>query len=399
MITEKSKTFRYFFFGALYGVQGIIVAFTSNFAKPYLSGFGVDPDKIGLLATLLLIPFIFKIFYGMLSDKVNLFGRGHRLPYISIALLLSAAGIAAAGFIHPKNDFTLYAICILLTSFAVALFDTTADALAVEITPVEEQGRVQSVMTSGRAIGIIIMSLVIGWLATSWGYLSVFLIIALCFLLPLAVVMPAKEPPRSTDQPQFSWRAFAALLNPRYLIFALYGILSWISYQGTEGLVTLFMSEKLNAIEAQIGTYGALKGVGAVLGALFAAYLLRRLGRKGAAFLVAGAVSIGALLFSIAGNVNVVLGLAIVWGVVLGLHWTIYMVLAMNRTDARIVGSMFAISMAVSNIGSAIGEGVATGLTDNMSFSRIFMLLAIINLAVFPILWGVFRLSPAEDAK
>ena len=89
LVTERSRSFRYLMFGMLYFVQGIIVAFTGNFAKPYLNSFNIDADLIGLLFTLLLVPFIFKIFYGMLSDRVNLFGRGHRLPYIVVALIIS----------------------------------------------------------------------------------------------------------------------------------------------------------------------------------------------------------------------------------------------------------------------------------------------------------------------
>ncbi|WP_420631347.1 MFS transporter [Candidatus Leptofilum sp.] len=397
LVTDRSRNFRYLMFGMLYFVQGIIVAFTGNFAKPYLNTFNIDADLIGLLFTLLLVPFIFKIFYGMLSDRVNLFGRGHRLPYIVVALIISMAGIFLAGFINPGENYTLFLILILATSFAVALFDTTADALAVDITPLEEQSRVQSIMTSGRAIGIIVMSLLIGWIATTLGYFWVFMIIALLMAIPLFWVLQVQEPPRDATKPSFEWRAFSALLQPQYLIFAAYGILSWIAYQGIEGLVTFYMSDELAAIETQIGTYGALKGVGTVVGALITSWLISRTSRRTTAMLVAGLVSLGGLVFSFAGSITAVLTLATFWGIVLGLHWTTYMVLAMTRTDARIAGSMFAISMAVSNIGSAIGDGVATGLTDNIGFINVFRLLAAINLIVFPLLIGVFRLAPKEE--
>jgi PAT family beta-lactamase induction signal transducer AmpG len=397
MITEKSRGFRFALFGMLYFVQGIIVAFTGNFAKPYLNDFGIDADLIGLLFTLLLVPFIFKIFYGMLSDRVNLFGRGHRLPYIVIALLISMGGIFMAGFINPGTNYPLFLTLIVLTSFAVALFDTTADALAVDITPEAEQGQVQSIMTSGRAIGIIVMSLLIGWIATAWGYLWVYIIIAIAMSLPLFWVLQVQEPPRDKVQASFEWGAFRALTHASYLIFAAYGIVSWIAYQGTEGLVTFYMSEQLGAVETQIGTYGALKGIGTILGALTTSWLIGRFGRRSTAILVAALVTIGSMAFSVAGSITAVLTLSLLWGIVLGLHWTVYMVIAMSRTDARIAGSMFAISMAVSNIGSAIGDGAATGLTDNMGFINVFRLLALANLIVFPLIIGVFKFTPKTD--
>ncbi|MCP5100731.1 MAG: folate/biopterin family MFS transporter, partial [Chloroflexi bacterium] len=314
MITDKSRSFRLTMFGMLYFVQGIIVAFTGNFAKPYLNDFNVDADLIGLLFTLLLVPFIFKIFYGMLSDRVNLFGRGHRLPYIVIALILSMVGILIAGFINPGENYTLFLTLIVLASFAVALFDTTADALAVDITPLEEQGRVQSVMTSGRASGVIVMSLLIGWIATALGYLWVFIIIALLMALPLIWVLQVKEPPRNiTGESSFEWGAFKALAKPSYLMFALYGIISWVTYQGIEGVVTFYMSDQLNAVETQIGTYGSLKGIGMVLGALGTSMMIKHLGRRSTAFVIAGLVSIGGILFSFAGSVTAVLTIAIFW--------------------------------------------------------------------------------------
>ncbi len=397
LVTDRSRSFRYLMFGMLYFVQGIIVAFTGNFAKPYLNTFNIDADLIGLLFTLLLVPFIFKIFYGMLSDRVNLFGRGHRLPYIVVALIISMAGIFLAGFINPGENYPLFLVLILAASFAVALFDTTADALAVDITPLAEQSRVQSIMTSGRAVGIIVMSLLIGWIASTLGYFWVFMIIALLMAVPLFWVLQVQEPPKDTTKPTFEWQAFRALLSPQYLIFAAYGILSWIAYQGTEGLVTFYMSEKLGAVETQIGTYGALKGIGTVIGALATSWLIAKTSRRTTAMIVAGLVSIGGVVFSFAGSITAVLTLALFWGIVLGLHWTTYMVLSMTRTDARIAGSMFAISMAVSNIGSAIGDGVSTGLTDNIGFINVFRALAILNLFVLPLLLGVFRLAPSVE--
>ncbi len=43
---------------------------------------------------------------------------------------------------------------------------------------------------------------------------------------------------------------------------------------------------------------------------------------------------------------------------------------------------------------TAVGEGLATGLTDNVSFATIFWLLAGLNVINVPILWGLFRLAP-----
>ena len=95
-----------------------------------------------------------------------------------------------------------------------------------------------------------------------------------------------------------------------------------------------------------------------------------------------------------ASSVNALLVLGVAWGIAWGFQETLFVALAMDLADARIAASMFAIMMALSNVGTAIGEGVATGLTDNIGFSAVFWLLAGLNVLTLPILWALFRAAP-----
>ncbi|MCA9927973.1 MAG: hypothetical protein KC419_05835, partial [Anaerolineales bacterium] len=72
----------------------------------------------------------------------------------------------------------------------------------------------------------------------------------------------------------------------------------------------------------------------------------------------------------------------------------IFVALAMALADTRIAASMFALTMAISNIGVGIGESVATSLTDDIGFTAVFTLLALFNLVNFPILWRLFKIAP-----
>ena len=81
-MTQSNRRFRTLMFASLYVVQGVGLAYFRNFQKPYLNDLGVNPDVIGLLTLILQVPFVLKIFIGMVSDRVNLFGMGHRKPYI-----------------------------------------------------------------------------------------------------------------------------------------------------------------------------------------------------------------------------------------------------------------------------------------------------------------------------
>ena len=390
------RSFRLTLFGMLYFVQGAGLAYFRNFQKPYLDSLNVDPDVIGLLTSILLLPFVLKIFIGMLSDRVNLIGMGHRKPYMMLGLVLAAASFFAAGRVDPSHNLSLFAVLVVLGSFSVTLFDSTADGLAIDITPVKERGTVQGTMVGGRAAGFILLSLVFGAIIgrqAHLGYQVVFTVIAIAMLLPLLWVWRIREPDKAPAQ-SFNWGAFKCMGQPRFLVFAAYAVIYSIASFGVDGLVTFFMSDHFEAAETLIGQYGALRGLGAVIGAIGGGLLVDRLGRSSSAYLGTLAISIGAVLIGLATKTSGLLVLGLVWGIAWGFQETIFVALAMDLADSRIAASMFAIMMALSNLGTSVGDGVATALTDNFSFSTVFMALAAINLIVFPILWLLFRVAP-----
>lgn len=394
MFASRSRWFRLSLFGLIYFVQGVAMAYFRNFQKPYLDSLHISATVIGVLTTILLLPFVLKIFIGMLSDKVSLFGLGHRMPYMALGLALAALAFAGAGFVLPESNFTLFAVLIVIGSFSVTLFDSTTDGLAIDATPRSEQGAVQGTMSGGRAVGFILLSVVFGLIAPRFGYRPVFLIIALSMVIPLILVFQVREPKERPAGQAFQWGAFKALGQPRFLIFAVYAILYSIVSFGVDGLVTYFMSREFNAPEELIGTYGALRGVGAVVGVVAVSLLIDRLGRRQTAIGALIALSVGAALLGASSGIGMIMAAGTLWSIAWGFQETVFVVLAMDLSDKRIAASMFAIMMALSNLGTAVGEGVATSLTDSMGFRAVFWALAAANLIVVPILWGLFKVAP-----
>ncbi len=390
----QSRRFRLSLFAALYIIQGIGLAYFRNFQKPYLDNLGIDPNTIGTLTFILQIPFILKIFIGMVSDRVNLLGMGHRKPYIMLGLVLAALSFGAATLTAPDSDFLLFAILITLGSFSVTLFDSTADGLAIDTTPHEEQGWVQGVMVSGRAAAFILLSLVFGALVQRTGYRVVFPIIGLSMLLPLYWVLRVQEPATRDESTRFQWAAFKVMGQPRFLLFALYAIVYSVGSFGTDGLITYFMGAQFGATEAAIGQYGALRGMGAVIGALAGGALIKRLGRTTSAYAAAVLISVTATLFGITTGTTGILWMGLLWGVVWAFQETLFFTLAMDIADARIAASMFAIMMGISNLGSAVADGLATAMSDDLGFARVLWLLAVINLGTLPVLWRLFKKAP-----
>jgi len=392
MNTSKSWYY-YSLFGLLYFVQGAALAYFRNFQKPYLNNLGIDAGRIGILTSILLFPFIIKIFIGIFSDKYSLFGLGHRKPYILAGLLLGVLAFASVSGVLPDSNFYLFSILIILASFSVALFDSSTDGFAIDVTPPKQYGRVQGIMIGGRAVGFIILSLLFGFLVQKNDYSIIFITVSILMLLPFIYTLFASEKQAVNKEQKFEWTAFASLLKPQFLIFAVYAIFYSIISFGVDGLVTFYMSYSYQAVEKMIGQYGALRGTGAVIGAVVGGVLMDKIGHKKIAFTTVFIISLGAAMVGFSTSISMLLKVAIFWGIAWGFQETVFVALAMSLADARIAASMFAIMMALSNVGTAITEGVATAISVDIGFHTVFFILALFNFFNLVILYFYFKIK------
>ncbi len=97
-------------FASLYALQGVTVAYLVNYNKKYMIDAGVDARTVALVQSAVLMTLVFKFLLGPLSDRVNLFGLGHRRPYIVLGLLLQSVGLVGLTLIHPSRHLGAYAL-------------------------------------------------------------------------------------------------------------------------------------------------------------------------------------------------------------------------------------------------------------------------------------------------
>ena len=91
------------FFALIYAVQGVTVAYLLNYNKKYMINAGVEERTVAWVQSLVLLTLVFKFLLGPLSDRVSLFGLGHRRPYIVLGLLIQSAALVGLSLIHPNR--------------------------------------------------------------------------------------------------------------------------------------------------------------------------------------------------------------------------------------------------------------------------------------------------------
>ena len=395
----SSRRFRLALFGSLYFAQGAMMSYFLTFNILYLGEFGYSEADVGAFQAVLVVPFVLKIFLGMLSDGVNLFGLGHRKPYILIGLLVQGIAVLILSGISPATGLGGFVTFAFIASVGMALYDTCTDGLALDVTPEDERGIVQGFMVGGRAAGILTLLVLGGLIIEGMGWRWLFYIVGLLALLPMALVWQVREDPEHMHRQAFQWRAFRAFGRGTVLMLAGMGLLYSLAIDG----IYTFLSDHLrDIIGVSIGNVGlliALAMVGRIVGALSNAWLTDRIGHKRSLWVAVALTSACSVGLALGGGVSLIGIFGFLFGLAYGYYTSVYAAVAMDFSDPRICASMFAIFMMFINLGTVGGQVLGGVLTERLGFGPMCLVLGGVNLLNIPLILGVFRGHQTTQGK
>ncbi|MEJ2759769.1 MAG: MFS transporter, partial [Anaerolineales bacterium] len=342
-------------------------------------------------------PFVLKILLGLVSDSVNLFGFGHRKPYIALGLIGQIVMMLIAPNISVTNGLGAFALAAFIASVSMALYDTCTDGMALDTTPENERGIVQGAMVGARAAGILVMLVAGGTIAEKFGWKQVFYSISLITLLPLAVLLSSglKESKEMMGQRSpFVWSAFKSFRSGTVVLLVLMGFIYSISLDGVLTFLSDYLREVMEISLGNIGLLVALSMVGRIVGALSNGWVTDRIGYKVSLYVAIGLTSIGCLGLSLELGVGWIGVFGFVFGLAYGYYNAVYAAVAMKMSHAAIAASMFAIFMMFLNLGTVGGQVVGGMITDQFGFAAMVIVFGIINLLNIPLANLVFRQEP-----
>jgi len=384
------KALRYSMFGLLYFAQGAIMSFFTALNAVYLQSFGLGMGAIGIIGTIAMVPFVIKIFLGMLSDKVNFLGLGFRKPYIILGLFVQAICLILVPFVNPGQNFLIYAGVAFILMMGMALYDTCTDGLALDTTPPDEEGVIQGYMVGGRAAGMVVVSALLGIIVQRISWMMGFYFLAAITLAPLPLVFLIREVERPAER-LFDWSAFKSFKQTGVIALGVLGALYSFIINGASQLVNPFLTETFNIDYSVAGFIATVIGLGIVAGGLFGGRITDKIGQRKSLLnaLVISLISVG-MLAVITGQWMAWV-LVAVFGFGFGFYETVYFAISMRITDGRIAATMFSIMMAVANIGTGIGLGVSGALAEGVGYRLTFLVLAAMNLLALPLIQLIFK--------
>ncbi len=383
------RALRYTMFGLLYFTQGTILSYFTALNGLYFLSRGLSMTDVGIFASIALIPFVIKILLGMLSDRVNLLGMGHRKPYILLGLGVQTLCLVAVPFIDPGTAYWGFVALAFVLQMGMALYDTCTDGLALDTTPAEEKGTIQGFMVGGRALGVVVTASAVGLIAENVSWLAVFWLLGALTLLPVPLVLRVREAERPVER-AFDWQAFSAFKRGPVIALAALGFVFFLIIAGANQLVNPFLETEFAIGLSTAGFITTVWGIGVVAGSFVSGSLVDRVGDRNATWIALGVALVGTLALAVIVSPTLAWPLVALFGLAYGTYQTVYFALAMGHTDPRIAASMFSILMAVTNVAQGVGMGVSGALADGIGFRATFLALAALNVLAIPLMPRVF---------
>lgn len=389
-MTNQSKTLRFSLFAMLYLTQGIVLGYFASLNALYLLGNGLDMAKVGIFSSIALIPFVLKIFFGMLSDRFNFFGLGHRKPYIVIGLVVQFVCLLVVARLNPGTQYWTFVGLAFILQLGMAFYDTCTDGLALDITPLNEKGMLQGFMVGGRAVGVILAASLAGYIAQHIGWPQVFYFLAILTLIPFSLLFFVKETVRKPGE-RFNWGAFAAFKNSQVLAAAGAGLVIFLVIVGANQIINPAFSTSMKIDLTTAGLITTVWGIGVTIGAIAGGLIMDRAGDKKALLISVFTVAPALLLVAFAPNIPAAFVTAVIFGVTYGISQAVYFALAMKYTKPAIAASMYSILMAVTNLGQGIGLALSGVLAKNAGYPITFIVFAGLIFLVLPFVPTLFK--------
>ncbi len=170
-VLHESANLRYFTFFYLYVFQGIPAGFSIYALANYLAGKNVSSESIGTFIAFVGLPWILQFVWGPLIDRFQYSSMGNRKHWIVFAQWASI--IVTTGLFTikaPQYSLPLLSGVFFTNSIFASIQLASIDAMAINIAPANERGRINGFMRGGFLLGIAFSSTVFSIMLHSYNF-------------------------------------------------------------------------------------------------------------------------------------------------------------------------------------------------------------------------------------
>lgn len=404
LILADSARTRYLTGAMMYFAQGVPYGLLHIAIPAWLASQGIGAGAIASYLAVIILPWAFKLVTGPLMDSWQYLPMGRRRPWVLGAQLgLTLSLLALALVDSPSEQIGLLMLVgVLINSFA-ATQDVAVDGMSIDLTPVNEQGRLNAFMAFGKSIGWAASSAVTGVLLVTFGIVVTAIVcaaVAGAILLVFAFVLERRGErrlPWSRGEAAGSARAgrgFGAVFSGINAVLWQRASLVLLAIMFFDGLVNGyghalmpiaaiqlfgFTTPEWSQLVAMMGLVGAVVSLG--LGPL-----IDRFGPKRMLFLTVGLVALHAFLLAWTQQLwtdttymRVMLSAWVLMGPVV---MVCVIALAMSICGTENSATQFAIYMSVANLGASAGSKLYGLIAERSDYVESYILMGVLTVIV-----------------
>jgi MFS transporter, PAT family, beta-lactamase induction signal transducer AmpG len=399
---SENTLLRYISFTAFYMAQGLPLGILVVALPAWLAGQNLSAAEIGEFVAVATIPWSLKIVWGPLMDRYGFLPMGRRRPWVigaQLGLVLSVFALALLE--DPAAQLSVVAAL----GFAISLFssmqDVAVDGMAIDALPEEQRARVNGLMMGGQVLGMSGSAAAGGMLLSEYGLsvavLPVGVLIGLILLLTISVrerpgerLLPwtaGEASGKAIELQMDDWkRLLKSLLRAFVLPMSLVAIAAIFVLRIGSGILQAFLPVlTVQDLGWQDTDYANLQALANVVSGAFAVLVggpivdrfgaLRMARISGVLWIVLGiaafaltdlwAVPTAVTAYMIAVNILAIILFISFAAVFMGMCWQ------------RVAATLFALYMALTNLGLSAGSALMGTLTSAFSQAQIFLVVAV----------------------
>jgi len=372
-------------FAVVYFSQGMYHVADQVLTLTLKERLGMSPSQVGTFGTIILIPWVIKPLYGMISDSFPLFGRRRKSYFLLTSALATLAGIALGLLDEPT--YRSLAVFLLIMGLGIAFTDVLTDAMMVENgKPLGLTGAFQSVQWTAINVAILLVGITGGYLAQH-RLLQVGFLLAACFPF-LALVMGAAfihEAPAKSQREEFreAWRGIRTAVRHRTM-WVVAGFIFFWTFSPSIGIpLFYYQTDTLKFSQQFIGLLGSLTAGAAIVGAATYAPLSRRVSLYRLVVFSIAASTVGTLAYLFYNDWQSAIAIDTVFGGVGMLTQLAFLDLAAKACPRHAEGTFFALLMSVYNLGVQGSQIFGGYLYEWTSYSTLVWISAAMTAAAY----------------
>jgi hypothetical protein len=395
-------------FGLTYFVQGIAEPTEGLIAQPVralLKSWGHSAGEIAAFGAVLTAPWVLKPVYGLVSDFLPIAGSRRR-SYLVVSSGATALGLALLYALPPERGSVGVLLALLLVpTVGVAFADVVVDALMVEQgQPRGITGQLQSVQWSAIYLATIGTGITGGFLAAQGRQDLGFLVCAAFAALGCAVALRyVREPEAGADGEPGAREAIALLaaaLRSRAVIGAALFLFLWSFNPFSSAVLYVHLTRELGLGEEFYGATVSFGAAASIAASVSYGLYCRRIPF---AALVHASIALGVAStlawWAVEGRTSAAVA-SVAVGFATMTATLIQLDLAARLCPARVAGTVFALLMAVSNLGlassTAFGGQLYDAWLEQWSAELAFRTLVGLGAATTALCWLVVPLLRPE---